>query len=270
MIRVRHEEYDSFTGALPFSLGLNLERTPHNCSQEQNWHENLELQHITYGNGTVLLDGNAYSVKPGDICLVNSNEIHYTYTDTKLRYNCLIIDTAWCRQMGIHYESLSFSPKLNSQRIEKMLASLEEAYSDTENPLRIAKCSQILLSVIIELIEQYSKTKLPTAVQSQNFSTVKASIRFIRENYSRKLTLREISNVVLTDKYALCRSFKQYTGQTIVEYLNRYRCSRAIDCLQNGTTVSETAFLCGFASPSFFIKTFKKYTGHNPSFFKMR
>ena len=92
MIRVRHEEYDSFTGALPFSLGLNLERTPHNCSQEQNWHENLELQHITYGNGTVLLDGKAYSVKPGDICLVNSNEIHYTYTDTKLRYNCLIIE----------------------------------------------------------------------------------------------------------------------------------------------------------------------------------
>ncbi len=64
MIRVRHEEYDSFTGALPFSLGLNLERTPHNCSQEQNWHENFKLQHITYGNGTVLLDGKAYSVSP--------------------------------------------------------------------------------------------------------------------------------------------------------------------------------------------------------------
>ena len=119
MIRVRHEEYASCTGALPFWLGLNLERTPYNCSQEHNWHENIELQSITYGNGTVLLDGKAYPVKPGDICLVNSNAIHYTYTDTLLRYNCLIIDTAWCRQMGIPYEALSFSPKIEDRQSKK-------------------------------------------------------------------------------------------------------------------------------------------------------
>ena len=107
-------------------------------------------------------------------------------------------------------------------------------------------------------------------MQGKSFLTVKAAIRFMRENYARKLSLQEIASAVLTDQYALCRSFKQYTGQTIVEYLGRYRCSRAIDCLQNGKAVSETAFLCGFASPSFFIKTFKKYTGHNPSFYKMR
>ena len=270
MIRVRHEEYASCTGALPFWLGLNLERTPYNCSQEQNWHENIELQSITYGNGTVLLDGKAYPVKPGDICLVNSNAIHYTYTDTLLRYNCLIIDTAWCRQMGIPYETLSFSPKIEDRQIEERLASLKKAYAETEDSLHTAKCCQSLLAVVIALIEQYAEIKPPVAMQGKSFLTVKAAIRFMRENYAHKLSLQEIASAVLTDKYALCRSFKQYTGQTIVEYLGRYRCSRAIDCLQNGKAVSETAFLCGFASPSFFIKIFKKYTGHNPSFYKMR
>ena len=68
--------------------------------------------------------------------------------------------------------------------------------------------------------------------------------------------------------FALCKEFKKYTGTTIVEYINQYRITKAIDYLGDGLNVSETASLCGFENLSFFTKIFKRYTANNPSYYK--
>ena len=51
MIGTRHENYRDFTNRLPFVLSVGLEITPFNSSREQNWHENLELELCTAGEG---------------------------------------------------------------------------------------------------------------------------------------------------------------------------------------------------------------------------
>ena len=99
----------------------------------------------------------------------------------------------------------------------------------------------------------------------KNFETVKSVITYIRENYNKKITLDEISKAVLCDKYALCREFKKYTGQTITEYLNYYRCVKAKELLEEGYSVTETADLCGFGNLSYFGETFKMHIGYSPS-----
>ena len=85
-----------------------------------------------------------------------------------------------------------------------------------------------------------------------------------------KISLEDISRSVLCDKYTLCRDFKKYTGQTVFENLNRYRCIKAAELLNDGKSVAEAALLCGFESFSFFTKTFKKYMGSLPSEYKKR
>ena len=51
----------------------------------------------------------------------------------------------------------------------------------------------------------------------------------VKQNFNKKLTLKEISESVCFDKFALCKEFKKYTGTTIVEYINQYRTTKAID-----------------------------------------
>ena len=92
LIGVRYESYESLTDKLPFTLYVNLERVPNNCSKEQNWHDNLEIQLCTEGKGTVLLNGEKYNIKKNDIVVVNSNVIHYTATENSLTYSCLIVN----------------------------------------------------------------------------------------------------------------------------------------------------------------------------------
>ena len=268
MNNIRLEKYPALINDFPFSLGIDLERTPYNLSKEQNWHENLEIQLCTYGNGSILLDGKEYTFKKDDILVVNSNELHYTSTKTFLTYTCLIISTAWCRQMNINYDSLCFSHLINNQKLIDLINKLIKIYIDSDNPLRIAKSNEILLGIMIEMIEKHSTEKNMYTKKGNHFDIIKSTVTYIHQNFNKKLTLKEISESVCFDKFALCKEFKKYTGTTIVEYINQYRTTKAIDYLGDGFNVTETASLCGFENLSFFTKIFKRYTGNNPSYYK--
>ena len=114
MIGTRHEEYNNFINGLPFVLNTDITRTRFNLSQENNWHENLEIQLCNEGSGNVLIDGQQYGFDKNDIVVVNSNAIHYTGTDEFLNYSCLIISTDFCRQIGIDTRYLTFESKIKS------------------------------------------------------------------------------------------------------------------------------------------------------------
>lgn len=267
MIGTRYEEYRHFANGLPFVLSAELKRTRFNLSPENNWHENLEIQLCNEGRGTVLLDGRKYAFDKDDIIVVNSNVIHYTATDTFLNYSCLIIDTGFCRQAGIDPRYLSFESAVRNPVLLDLLRELIQLYTDPDASSRIARLDKTVLEILIELNEHHTVNTAPDNGHRE-YETVKSTILYLRENYSRKLTLDEIAQAVLFDKYALCREFKKLTGQTVIEHLNNYRCIKAIDYLAEGYSVSDAAFLCGFENLSFFTKTFKQHIGRRPSEYK--
>ena len=265
MIGIRHEKYTGVMGECPFSLNIDLERTKYNFSKEQNWHENLEIQLFTSGKGSVLLDGEKYNVEKDDIVVVNTNVLHYTFTDSSLLYTCFIISTEWCRFMNINYNMLHFSPFVKSLYLKELINRLVYTYLNCSDDIRIVLLNEILLKIIIELVEKHCTSKKTLPSENRDFETVKSAVIFLQNNFTEKISLDEISKAVLIDKYTLSKKFKKYTGQTIVGYLNHYRIVKAIEYLQKGYAVYETAELCGFNNLSFFIKTFKKYTGKTPA-----
>lgn len=246
MIEARHESYEELIGTLPFSLNTGLKRTPYNCSNLQNWHENPEIQLFTKGDGTVILNGKKYKVTAGDIVLVNSNDIHYTFTEKYLEYDCLIIGIDWCRRMGIKYDLMCFEAVIKNEKIKKLIKSLSHVCDDTNDSLRIAKANELLLRILIEITEKYSKENFYKSDKNKSFEIIKSAVTYIQMNFNRKLSLDKIASAVFYDKYALCKEFKKYTGQTIIENLNSYRIKKAKEFLEDGYTVSEAAYASGF------------------------
>ena len=268
MLEARREEYQRFKEGLPFLLYSDIKRSRVNYSKESNWHENLEIQLCTGGSGFVWLNGEKYEMADSDIVIANCDVIHYTGTDTDLTYSCLIISTEFCRNFGLDPKSISFEPIIKSARVSGLFLQLQSVYMDKSAAYRLAKLNGMLLNLLIELAEHYGDRREETYADTAKSKIIKSVISYIGERYNRKITLGEIAGAVLYDKYALCREFKKYTGQTIIDYLNRYRCFKAKELLGEGHSVAETADLCGFDNLSYFGKTFKRHVGHSPSRYK--
>lgn len=264
MLGTRYEEYISFNDNLPFKLTLGITITPQTYSHEANWHENLEIQFCTEGCGYVLMDKENHDIIKNHVAVVNSNVIHHTNTADMIKYDCLIIDTAFCTQMGINTSFLFFEPCFYDTALWENYKKLVTVYKNTDDICRTAKLNEIILKILIELRENHTIDENKSAVKTQSFETIKKAIKYIRENYTKKLYLDKIAQNVFVDKYTLSREFKKITNQTVIQYVNSYRCKKASDYISNGMSVSDAARTCGFTNMSFFTKTFKQYMGCMP------
>jgi transcriptional regulator GlxA family with amidase domain len=92
----------------------------------------------------------------------------------------------------------------------------------------------------------------------------------MEENYHTLISLSDLGNRVNVTREHLCRVFKQEMGQTIIQYLQNLRISRArIFLLQYPEKrVVEIAQMCGFENPSYFGKIFKEEVGMTPDHFR--
>lgn len=93
-------------------------------------------------------------------------------------------------------------------------------------------------------------------------------IKSIHENYATKLALSDISEECQMSSTYLNVKFKNATGYTFNDYLNRYRIKKAVDLLkENKYMIYEIAEMVGFSDYKYFIKVFKKYVGCSPARF---
>ena len=97
---------------------------------------------------------------------------------------------------------------------------------------------------------------------------VSRAIKAIREDFARKLSIESISDDLGVSASYLSRKFKEVTGQTFLDFLNKYRVQQAIVML--GTRqyrISEISEATGFTDYKHFCSVFKKYTSKSPTKF---
>lgn len=93
-------------------------------------------------------------------------------------------------------------------------------------------------------------------------------VQIIHDKYATRLMLNDISEECQMSCTYLNVKFKDETGYTFNDYLNRYRIQKAIDLLrENQYKIYEIADMVGFYDYKYFIKVFKKYTGCSPARF---
>ncbi len=270
MLGTIYEEYTHIDNKKAFILRSDIVRTNVQYSRSMNWHDNLEIEYCSEGEGKVLLDGVEYEFKKDDIIIVNSNVIHYTSTDSYLKYSALIVSNEFCKEMGIDYNQFLFDCRVRDKEIVSFFNALKDTHNRTDMNFKGAKENGILLGLLTRLAEKYAVKKQNISSNDIIYDNVKSAIKFIRENYDRQLSLDEISRNIFVDKYVLSRQFKKITGKTVIEYINNYRCQKSANIILEGGTVTEAALSSGFENLSFFTRTFKKYIGVNPSEFKNR
>ncbi|MEM7384361.1 MAG: helix-turn-helix domain-containing protein [Verrucomicrobiota bacterium] len=99
--------------------------------------------------------------------------------------------------------------------------------------------------------------------------TVRTAKEFIMDRIDEKLTLEQVAEEVGVSTFYFCKLFKQATGMTFTEYVNRQRVELAKTALRESTApVTEVAFSVGYQSLSQFNRSFLRITGESPTRFR--
>ena len=270
MENYRFEDYSQIKEHIPCVVNYDIIRTKNKLSDTANWHHNLEIQLCCEGSGFVILDGVRTEIGVGDIVAVNCNTIHFTGTDDYIKYHCIIIDTDFCISSGIDCSDIQFENVFKNPVIMNSIIQTVETYQNPDDVCYKAKLKYLILKILIEIRTYHTKSISVSKYDIKYFKEVKDTIVYIQNNFNKKITLEELSRKMYIDKYSLSKKFKEFTGITVVTYINNYRSKQALLMIQKGEQIGDTARICGFNNISFFTKTFKKHTGNLPSFYKKK
>ena len=88
----------------------------------------------------------------------------------------------------------------------------------------------------------------------------------VEAHLAQDIRVADLARLVGLSAGHLHRAFRETTGRTPLEFINRRRVERAAAILAaEEPTIAEVALRVGFLSPSHFSRTFRRVTGRNPS-----
>ena len=143
----------------------------------------------------------------------------------------------------------SFSMEINSLN----LRMAQEAKSKEE-------LTDILHLVVDRVADNISSFRgIPHA------AALRKAEHFIMENFTRKISLKEIADIAGLSPPYFSTIFKEEMGENLSKYLNRQRVEKASRLLlETDMSLAEIAACCCFEDQSWFSKIFKAYTGISP------
>ena len=232
-----------------------------------NWHKNLEILYCTEGEGNVMCSGKNYDFRPGNIFIVNSENTHMITANETVKYHCIIIDHSFLQSCCLDVAETEFCALIDDEKLTELymeIVSLLKTGDYTNTEFKIDIRIKIL-SLILYLNQNYVYAYGKDAVSKATSGYCRKAIEYIRKNFEKRLTVDEIAENCLINKAYLSRIFKKETNKTLVEFINIIRCNEAKKLINQGISIKESAFSCGFDNLSYFSRTYKRHIGYIPS-----
>lgn len=229
------------------------------------WHENIEILFVTAGTLKIRLDDTIYYVAENETAVVNSSVMHdLASKEEMVEYDCLIIDKDFCEQYGFFIDEIHIREVVKEYELCDINNRIK--YLLTEKPPYFeADVIACLLNILTILFRRHIDKK-EDYNQNKNVTMIKDGIKWIGKHFKEQISVDEISENVGYSRYYFSRCFKDVTGCTVNEYINRVRINYAYKKLREGEmSVGEVSLMCGFTDISYFTKIFKKHTGILPS-----
>ena len=230
------------------------------------YHRDFEILYIEKGFADFQISGKTYSVAGGTIILINPFETHSieikspTYAHRCIDFDIGLLDLP--EKEKILSGELSF--KNTIVNAGKLLPYFDLCYNSEKEKgdgweLRARGALMLLFSMLGECIGKSVSAK------EQAFS--KEVLKHLESDFAKDISSAELAERFSYNHSYFCRLFKKVFTCSFGEYLNIFRIAKAKEFL-NTSSVSQAAMLSGFASLSYFSRSFKKITGITPAQYK--
>lgn len=226
---------------------------------ERNSFKSILLAYIAKGKLTFVNGKKENTAYENELAVIDCFEHHIYYTD-----DCL--ETYWVHINGSNTRQIYSEICAKNGCVIACNDIIERRIKDLYNTIKnkISKSDAEISRDIYLLL-----TDLLVSGETQNDNIIDEAVKFINENFERKLTVDEIARQVHLSSSQFSRKFKQKTGVSPYEYMQSIRLARAKELLKNTPlSISEIAYRTGFQSDSNFISFFKMRENISPLKFR--
>jgi AraC-like DNA-binding protein len=249
-------------------------------------HDFYEVYFFISGNVKYLIEGNVYRLQPGDIVVINSNQLHQPiFEDHNKPYERIVlwIDKRFIESLCTTDTNLArcFEDE-NLKNRNVLTLPLEDRQNVKLTFMKLLQCkgednfgsdidykiymTEILL-VLNRLQIQTERNFVQTKIETKNNTLIQSIITFIEEHIDEEIPLETLTKEFYISKYYLSREFKKHTGTTIHRYSIQKKLIAAKELILQGIPLIEVYKRIGFGDYCNFLRAFKKEYGITPKEF---
>jgi len=259
-------------------------------------HDFIEISYVASGSGLHILGDKEYEVKKGDLFLINYNVPHEfrslkaASVSPLVVYNCVFkpdfidVNLIDYKNFSDVIQYLSFrsifsfeSDDVNDVKIlggensaiESIYRKLLEEFTNQDDGyiemLRVY-LMELLITIFRSLKKSYSSDY---SILTHHAKLIEQSIDYLKVNYTVSTKLADLAAQSFLSPTYFCKVFKDYTGTTVSEYVQKLRIEEACNLLkQTDDKIIVIAQNVGYKDIKHFNEVFKKLTGMTPSRFR--
>ncbi|RKP46721.1 AraC family transcriptional regulator [Cohnella endophytica] len=245
------------------------------------WHEHMEFLYFVSGKATIECGSVPFSFQTGDLCVVNSNELHYGISGSEdLSYHAMIVDISLLHSHSedaietkfiapITHNRILFQNRISddaeiTRNLHAIIGELERKELGYE--LAIKSHLYGLLALLVRKYVSTLREQDEYRTRLKELERLAPVFSYIDEHYKDKLTVQRLADQAGLSRFHFSRLFKRITDKSLVEYLNLVRINKSESLLRSKRlTISEIALATGFNDIYYFSRTFKKLKKVSPS-----
>lgn len=229
-------------------------------------HHNLELLLCLAGTCQATCNFRTEVLRPGDVMIAFSNDIH-SYTETTGGMGMtVIVDPSLISNFTADLQQKQYENFLLQQKTSliPLADALFHEYQGDKN-------KQILLGYIYIILGNILKT-LPwkeqnNAVDAMLFSQI---LNYLSENYTKHISLKSMGERFGISTAHLSRTFKQKFSCGFLQYLHILRVEHAKNLLEySQLRILDIALESGFSDSRTFNRVFLEHTGVTPRAYRV-
>lgn len=247
------------------------------------YHNDYEIIFVCDGKAEFKIGNKTYYPEKNTLIFISNVEPHestileYPYRRHVIMFksdflNAAISDPLFTSVFNFRPSDFNHILKLdqkNSIEVLKIFKMLHEEFQKKD--VFWENCIRKYLGILLVSLYRISEIHFPLSRvdNTANKKVITDIQKYIEENFTENISLKDVAALFHTDMYYLCHLFKNITGFTFKTYLTLRRISFAKDLLAyTDKNVTQVGLESGFNSVNSFIRTFKKNVGVTPYQYK--
>lgn len=241
-------------------------------------HDYYEVYFLLGGSVSFQVEGKLFLVEPGDLLLINPQELHQAQVGQNAVYERYVLwlsrsyldqlgggqcDLSACfDQAASGHTNLLRPDKVHRAILQDLLKNVNAEFYGEDADSRLY--AQSLLTQFLVEVNRLTRSSVQKSKKTEEPDLISRVLAYIGSHYQESLTLADIASEFYVSKYYLAHEFSARVGTSVYRYITFRRLMQAKELISSGMTPGAVYQNCGFGDYANFYRAFKAEYGISP------